>query len=94
MGRTGAKGIKALHDDPESQALDHLEWLGLLLDHEATSRQQKRFERRLRTARLRHAASVEDVDYRASRGLDRNLFKKLGAPKPLAMSGSANGATR
>jgi len=45
--------------------------------HEATSRQQKRFERRLRTARLRQAASVEDVNYRAVRGLDRSLFQKL-----------------
>ena len=71
------KGIKDLQDNPESKALDHLEWLGLLLDCEATSRQQKRFERRLRTAKLRQAASVEDVDYRATRGLDRSLFQKL-----------------
>jgi DNA replication protein DnaC len=30
-----------------------------------------------RAAKLRHAASVEDVDYRAVRGLDRSLFLKL-----------------
>lgn len=47
------------------------------LGYEATSRQQKRFDRRLKAARLRQAASVEDVDYRASRGLDRGLFQKL-----------------
>ena len=40
-------------------------------------RRQKRFETRARAARLRHAASVEDVDYRSARGLDRNLFLKL-----------------
>jgi DNA replication protein DnaC len=28
-------------------------------------------------ARLRHQAAVEDVDYRAARGLDRALFQKL-----------------
>lgn len=72
-----AKGFKDLQTNPESQALDHPEWLGLLLDYEATSRQQKRFERRLRAARLRQAACVEDVDYRAPRGLDRALFLKL-----------------
>ena len=71
------KGLKDLQNNPESQALDHLEWLGILLDCEATSRQQKRFERRLRTAKLRQAASVEDIDYRAPRGLDRSLFQKL-----------------
>ena len=32
---------------------------------------------RLRYARLRHQAAVEDVDYRAARGLDRALFQKL-----------------
>jgi DNA replication protein DnaC len=71
------KGFKDLQNDPESQALDHQEWLGLLLDYEATSRHQKRFERRLRAAKLRQAASVEDINYRASRGLDRALFQKL-----------------
>lgn len=74
-----AKGFKDLQTNPESQALDHPEWLGLLLDYEATSRQQKRFERRLRAARLRQAACVEDVDYRAPRGLDRALFLKLAS---------------
>jgi DNA replication protein DnaC len=34
---------------------------------------------RARAARLRHAASVEDVDYRSHRGLDRALFLKLAA---------------
>lgn len=72
-----AKGFRDLQNDPESQALDHQEWLGLLLGYEATSRQQKRFERRLRAAKLRQAATVEDVDYRTSRGLDRGLFQKL-----------------
>ena len=58
-------------------ASTHAEWLALLLEHEATLRRQKRFESRARAAKLRHAASVEDVDYRAVRGLDRALFLKL-----------------
>ncbi len=36
-------------------------------------------KRRARAAKLRHAACVEDVDYRAIRGLDRALFLKLAA---------------
>lgn len=72
-----AKGFKALEASPETGDLAHAEWLGLLLDHELTLRRQKRFERRARTARLRHQASVEDVDFRAARGLDRALFLKL-----------------
>jgi DNA replication protein DnaC len=72
-----AKGFKALDQTAETRALEHAEWLGLLLEHEVTLRRQKRFEARARTARLRHNASVEDVDYRAARGLDRALFLKL-----------------
>ena len=72
-----AKGFKALEQAPDSKSLDHAEWLGLLLEHEVTLRRQKRFEARARTAQLRHNASIEDVDYRAARGLERALFLKL-----------------
>jgi DNA replication protein DnaC len=49
----------------------------LLLDQEASYRRDRRLHARLRYARLRHQAAVEDVDYRAVRGLDRALFQKL-----------------
>jgi len=72
-----AKGFKELADNAETRNLEHAEWLGLLLEHETTLRRQKRFEMRARAARLRQSASIEDVDYRAARGLDRTLFLKL-----------------
>ena len=53
------------------------DWLGLLLDREVTARDNKRLGRRLRQARLRQNAVVEDTDFRTSRGLDRALFHKL-----------------
>ena len=53
------------------------DWLGLLLDREATSRENKRLDRRLRHARLRQSAVIEDTDFRVPRGLDRALFQKL-----------------
>ena len=74
-----AKGFKELDAQPEARSLEHAEWLALLLEQEKTQRQQKRFESRARAAKLRHAACVEDVDYRAIRGLDRALFLKLAA---------------
>jgi DNA replication protein DnaC len=80
LGLTGmAKGLQSLDAQPEARSLDHAEWLGLLLDQELTVRRQKRFESRAKTARLRHEASLEDVDYQADRGLDRGLFLKLGS---------------
>ena len=72
-----AKGFRDMVDNPESAALGHAEWLGILLDRESTLRQQKRFESRAKTAKLRHLAAVEDVDYRTPRGLDRKMFLKL-----------------
>ena len=72
-----AKGFKDLDAQSEARSLEHAEWLALLLEHEKTLRQQKRFESRARAAKLRHAACVEDVDYRAIRGLDRSLLTML-----------------
>jgi len=72
-----AKGFQDLGAQPEARALDHGEWLAILLENEATLRRQKRFEARARAARLRHDAQVEDADFRAERGLDRSLFLKL-----------------
>jgi DNA replication protein DnaC len=74
-----AKGFKELEQNTEARALEHAEWLALLLQYEQTLRRQKRFEARTKTARLRHNASVEDTDYRAARGLDRATFLKLSA---------------
>src|ERR1700755_1628185 len=81
-----------LQNSPDAGELSREDWLGLLVDREATSRENKRLARRLREARLRQparrrrqarlpqqAAVVEDVDYRAHRGLDRALFQKLAA---------------
>jgi DNA replication protein DnaC len=66
-----------LQNTPDAAELTREDWLGLLVDREATSRENKRLARRLREARLRQSAAVEDVDFRAHRGLDRALFLNL-----------------
>src|SRR5262249_60718396 len=65
-----------MQNAPDAGELSREDWLGLLVDREATSRENKRLARRLRQARLRQSAVVEDVDFRAHRGLDRALFLK------------------
>jgi DNA replication protein DnaC len=72
-----AKAFDELAANGQADGLDRLEWQTLLLDREASLRQDKRFTSRLRAARLRQQAAVEDVDYRSPRGLDRALFQKL-----------------
>ena len=64
-------------DMSDIDALSFEERLELLIDREATERADRRLRYRLRTARLRQPACVEDIDYRHRRGLDRRLMQKL-----------------
>ena len=62
---TAAKAFVEISAADEADSLGHHEWLGLLLDREVSWRRDKRLKARLRIAKLRHQASVEDVDYRS-----------------------------
>jgi DNA replication protein DnaC len=78
LGLSGmAQAFTELEASGATATLPHADWLGLLLDREFTQRRDKRLAARLRYARLRHNAVIEDVDYRAARGLDRVLFQML-----------------
>jgi len=59
--------------------LDFFERLGLLVDREITERENRRLKSRLKTARLRQPASIEDIDYRNPRGIDRSLMASLAS---------------
>ncbi|MBL6652815.1 MAG: ATP-binding protein, partial [Reyranella sp.] len=74
-----AKALAEAETSDEAAALAHPEWLALLIDREVAYRHDKKLTARLPYARLRQQALVEDVDYRAARGLDRALFQKLVA---------------
>jgi DNA replication protein DnaC len=45
-----------------------------------TAREQRKLTRRLRSAKLRHAASIEDIDFKHPRQLDRQQVLGLGSP--------------
>jgi DNA replication protein DnaC len=62
---------------PELAALGFEERLGLLADRELTERDNRRLALRLRAAKLREAAAIEDLDTRAPRGLDKALILML-----------------
>jgi DNA replication protein DnaC len=66
-----------LQNNPEVAEMPHADWLGLLIDREMTFRDNRRLSRRLAAAKLRQAATIENIDYRTSRGLDRALFQTL-----------------
>jgi DNA replication protein DnaC len=65
------KAYQEQSQNPDYQTLGFEERFGLLLDREATDRANRRLQIRLKVARLRQEACVEDIDFRQPRGLDR-----------------------
>jgi len=75
-----ADAFTELQSQDSAADMGHAEWLGLLIDREVANRTTKRFQSRLRAAKLRHGgACIEDVDFRAARRLDKALFQQLAA---------------
>ncbi|HEX6963299.1 MAG TPA: IS21-like element helper ATPase IstB [Lacipirellula sp.] len=69
--------LKAQEQDPTARELSFLERLGLLVDHQWSWRQNQALARRLYVAKLRGNACVEEIDYRAARGLDKSVIRGL-----------------
>jgi DNA replication protein DnaC len=70
----------ALDEQMQMGGLDDMafeERLGLLLDREQAVRETRRMKTRLRKAKLRQQGSVEDIDFRHPRGLDKSLVARL-----------------
>jgi hypothetical protein len=63
--------------DPGARELSFLERLALLVDHQWNWRQNQALARRLHVAKLRGNACVEELDYRAARGLDKSVIRTL-----------------
>src|SRR6202789_3775650 len=72
-----AKAFADLSAGGQGTDIPHAHWVAVLPDRETPWGRDKRLTARLRGAKLRQQASVEDGDYRAARGLDRALFLKL-----------------
>lgn len=74
-----AEAFAELIAEDRGRSPDPVEWIGLMLDREQARRGTRRFQSRLRAAKLRHSdACMDDVNYRTPRGLDRALFQSLG----------------
>jgi DNA replication protein DnaC len=72
-----ADALKTQEQDPGARELSFLERLGLLVDHQWNWRQNQALARRLQAAKLRSNACVEEIDYRAARGLDKSVIRAL-----------------
>jgi DNA replication protein DnaC len=74
-------GMAKAFDDqlrhPDIDKLSFEQRLGLMIDREVTERENRRLVTRLKFASLRQTAVIEDIDLRASRGIDRSFLAKL-----------------
>ncbi len=72
--------VEAFRAQSEQAGITELsfeERFALLVDQQWNWRQNRALERRLSKAKLRHRASLEDLDFRTPRGLDRALLRSL-----------------
>ena len=72
-----SRALEEQMQSPDITQLSFEERLGLLVDREITERDNRRLTSRLRQARLKQQACLEDIDYQANRGLDKTLLLKL-----------------
>jgi|GEM_PF-2265564 len=78
LGLTGiASALEEQRRSPAFDVLSFEERLGLLIDREAAERDGKKLASRLKFAALRQDASVEDLDLRTPRGIDRSVMAHL-----------------
>ena len=74
-----AEALKEQLARPEMNDLSFEERFAMLADAECLFRENKRMKRLLQNAKLKLPASLEDIDYRAPRGLDKSVVRSLGS---------------
>jgi len=74
-----ARALEAQSELKEVRELSFEERLGMLLDAEAIDKDNRNTASRLKTAKLRLAACMEDLKIKASRGLDRSVITSLAS---------------
>jgi DNA replication protein DnaC len=70
-------GLREQLESNQYRNLSFDERLGLLVDCEAETRDSRRLALRLKAAKLRQEGTVEDLDFRTPRGLDRSVLLSL-----------------
>ncbi len=66
-------------ENKDCKSLSFEERLGLMVDREMTTREDKKLTNRLQTAKLRLNACIEDLDFKQPRGLDKGQVMALAS---------------
>ncbi len=72
-----ADGFKEQLQQPSFQDLSFDQRFGMLVDRQWTWKENKRLKRLLKEAKLKLQASVEDIDYKTSRGIEKSVLINL-----------------
>src|SRR5713226_7338719 len=72
-----ADGLKAQQQDPAAAELSFQERLAMLVDQQWNWRENQALSRRMKAAKLRGNACVEEIGFRTSRGLDKSVIRAL-----------------
>jgi len=72
-----ARWLEHQRSSASVQELSFDEKVSLMIDAESEDRDQRRLTRLLKAAKLKHDACPENIDYRASRQLDRQVMSNL-----------------
>ena len=72
-----AEAFAELIKQPDTDRLSFEERFGLIVERQWAWKENRRLERYLKNARLKLNACVEDIDYKAPRGIDQSVMMRL-----------------
>jgi len=72
-----AKALQEQMQQADINSLSFDERFALLVDQEFVDKENRRLKSRLKKAKLKQTASMENIDYRQPRGLDKQLLMQL-----------------
>lgn len=73
------EALRRWMDSPKEKQLSALDLVGMLVDAEWREREERKLTARLRSARFRESATIEDIDYQHPRGLQKATMQELAA---------------
>ena len=79
-----AEALRHWMEQPKEKEISAVDLVGLLADAEWRHREQRKLTSRLRNARFRQEASIEDIDYQHPRGLAKAVMLDLASCRWIA----------
>jgi DNA replication protein DnaC len=74
-----AKAMRQWTEQPKEKDLAPADLIGLLVDAEWVDRENRKLTSRLKTAKLKQQACIEDIDYSHARGLTKDAILELAS---------------